>query len=510
MTEDELDALSVPEYDAELLIEYLQWQQLPAARRGLDLGPPGSAAADGSLAADDGLAWAVVTRDRRWAPLGLTVPEAIEATGGTMPAQRWDASQHPRGRDGKFAHSGSGGGVGALSKAYNDVPETRGTPRGKAAVPASGRASADQEAIDAWRAGHPVAPPITRDEARDGARPVSEAEFQALAREGLNQLGVMAANRKPITGLDRHWDQIKAETHAKVLQSWGGATIDAHTGVALPDGADKYALTVKPHGLKPVSIHENPTEAEFSAAMDRAREQFRGELEKGSHYLGIFHDDDEGRIDIDPVVVVDSLHEVETIGSYTHAIGGAYHFKSGDGFWPPYVAEAQRAFNPREARVPGGAGGGRWTHVGAQPGAFTFSGEPGSEGHARAIEALAKVLDREPGSSQTAQVLRLGIRSMVARDLPAAHRHLDGAIYQDQIATEGAHRVELEQVKASLDRVPAGSVSPSRLPAAPPSLSAQRPRDRQSLSPGVVGGDASGAPSQSYLYGSQGGGRRGR
>jgi len=30
---------------------------------------------------------------------------------------------------------------------------------------------------------------------------------------------------------------------------------------------------------------------------------------------------------------------VEQVGSYTRAIGGAYHFKSGNGFWPPHVAE---------------------------------------------------------------------------------------------------------------------------------------------------------------------------
>jgi hypothetical protein len=252
-------------------------------------------------------------------------------------AVRWDDRLHPRDKAGKFAKAG-GGKVGALSPVYNDVPETRGTPRGKGEI-AGGRGREDDAAVTAWRAGHPVAPPITKAEARDGARPVSAAEFQRLAREGLTQLGTMAAARQPATGLGAHWDTIKSGTYTKVITPWGGATIDPRTGTALPDGADKYALTVKPQGMDKVSVPEGATAAEFGAAMDTARERFRAELEKGSRYLGVFHDDDEGRIDIDPVVVVDSLHEVETIGAYTHAIGGAYHFKSGDGFWPPYVDE---------------------------------------------------------------------------------------------------------------------------------------------------------------------------
>jgi hypothetical protein len=255
-------------------------------------------------------------------------------------AVRWDDRQHPRDKDGKFAHSG-GGGVKALSKVYNDVPETRGTPRGKGDFAGqSGRQAEDATSIASWQATHPVAPPITKAEARDEARPVSAAEFQRLAREGQTQLGTMAAARKPSTGLDAHWDTIKADTYTKVTQPWGGATIDPRTGQPLPDGVNKYALTVKPQGMDKVSVPEGASAAQFDAAMEQARRQFGGELEKGSRYLGVFHDDDEGRIDIDPVVVVDSMHEVETIGAYTHAIGGAYNFADGNGYWPPYVAEA--------------------------------------------------------------------------------------------------------------------------------------------------------------------------
>jgi hypothetical protein len=89
-----------------------------------------------------------------------------------------------------------------------------------------------------------------------------------------------------------------------------------------------------------VSIPETASETEFGAAVDKAMIRFAGELEKGQRHLGIFHDDENHRIDIDPVLVVDSLSDVEQIGAYTHAIGGAYSFKDGQGYWPPHVAES--------------------------------------------------------------------------------------------------------------------------------------------------------------------------
>ena len=248
-------------------------------------------------------------------------------------AAAWAEALHPRGHGGRFAHVPGGGG-----KVYNEIPETRGVPRGKGVMD-TGRSAEDAKAVSAWRAGHLVAPPITKAEARDEARPVSMNEFQSLAAEGLTQLGQLAANHKPITGLDARWGQVKKQAWGEVSKSWGGATFDAHSGKALPQGANRYALTVKPHGLDKVSVPEGATQAEFNKAMDQAKTRFRAELEKGQRYLGVFHDDDEGRIDIDPVVVVDSLHEVETIGAYTHAIGGAYNFADSNGYWPPYVDE---------------------------------------------------------------------------------------------------------------------------------------------------------------------------
>lgn len=186
---------------------------------------------------------------------------------------------------------------------------------------------------------------ITADEARGNSRPVSWEEFQHLAAIGNRQLDQMKRDKAPITGLDQHWPEIKAKTYVKVQDPWGGATIDAHTGQALETDADKYALSVKPKGLSTVSVPETASETEFNAAMDRALSSFRPVLERRGFHLGIFHDDDSNRIDIDPVAVVGSIAEVETLGAYTHAIGGAYHFRTGDGYWPPHVAGAKTMAN---------------------------------------------------------------------------------------------------------------------------------------------------------------------
>ena len=178
--------------------------------------------------------------------------------------------------------------------------------------------------------------PITADEARGNSRPVTSDEFQRLAAIGQQQIEEMAADTQPI-GLDENWTEIQQGAFDAAQESWGGATIDARTGEFLASDADRYALTVKDPGFETVSVPEGASKAEFEAAMTEARDKFRPILERRDHYLGVFHDDDLGRIDFDPVTVVDTLEQVETIGAATRAIGGAYNFADGNGYWPPHV-----------------------------------------------------------------------------------------------------------------------------------------------------------------------------
>lgn len=176
--------------------------------------------------------------------------------------------------------------------------------------------------------------------ARGDSRAVSSAEFQKLAQDGQKKLDGMKARSAPIDGLDKNWDSLKESSYAEATKSWGGATINARTGEVLPQGADAYALTVKDKGFDTVSVPEGASQSEFNTAMDAAKEKFRPILEREDHHLGVFHDDDLGRIDFDPVVVTTKLSDVHTIGAATRAIGGAYRFSDGNGYWPPHVADS--------------------------------------------------------------------------------------------------------------------------------------------------------------------------
>ena len=170
-------------------------------------------------------------------------------------------------------------------------------------------------------------------------RKVSAEEFDRLAEEGEKRLGKFRTESRPAAALTdaKKWAGVKKKAWEATRSEWGGATIDSHTGEALPEGIDKYALTVKGPGLSSESVPIDADQATFDAALERAKKRFGKELESQQHYLGIFRDEDSNRIDFDPVLVVDTLEDVETIGSFTNAVGGAFHFASFDGFWPPYV-----------------------------------------------------------------------------------------------------------------------------------------------------------------------------
>ena len=149
-------------------------------------------------------------------------------------------------------------------------------------------------------AGHPkgrgLRETIKASEARGDSRPVSYNEFQRFAGRGQEQLDGFKKNASPTTGLDQNMAKLKADTFKEVQNEWGGATIDSHTGKALPQGVDKYAITVKDKGVDTVSIPVGASQKEFDAAMDTARERFGSILEREQHHLGVFRDDAVGRI----------------------------------------------------------------------------------------------------------------------------------------------------------------------------------------------------------------------
>ncbi len=179
---------------------------------------------------------------------------------------------------------------------------------------------------------------ITADEARGNSRPVSQDEFNQLAATGDAKLAAIQADSRPTTALNdpAQFQAVKDSAFAEVQKPWGGQTIDPQTG-AVQDFKDGYSLTIKPTGTQSVSVPEGASKDEFDKAMDTAVTKFSDQLQGAQTSLGVFHDDDLNRIDIDPVVHVASTSDVESIGAATHAIGGAYEHATGDGYFPPHV-----------------------------------------------------------------------------------------------------------------------------------------------------------------------------
>lgn len=190
---------------------------------------------------------------------------------------------------------------------------------------------------------------IGENEARGNSRPVSEEEFHEIAQRGRSRYNAMTRNKQTTQGLEDNWDNVKQHAYQATRHPWGGATYNTRTGLPIKSDADIYAMTVRPTGEHhPISVATDAPEHEFHAAMDHARDKYADHLANRGHHLGVFHDADEGRIDIDPVTLLDNQKQVEEIGAYKGSVGGAYHFKSGNGFWPPHVRglRTQAALHP--------------------------------------------------------------------------------------------------------------------------------------------------------------------
>lgn len=180
---------------------------------------------------------------------------------------------------------------------------------------------------------------ISPKEARGNSEPVSSSQFQSMASRGAAKVNRFAATPSGAKGLDRNWESIKDSAHAEVQKSWGGSTFNARSGrPARPSRTDKFSVSTKEPGQSSVSMPENVSREQFGAHMDEARQRFSSQLNMRRGHLGVFHDDEEHRIDIDPSVVVRRQKSSDQIGAHTRAIGGAYNFKNGNGYFPPHVA----------------------------------------------------------------------------------------------------------------------------------------------------------------------------
>ncbi len=180
---------------------------------------------------------------------------------------------------------------------------------------------------------------ITPGEARGDSKKVTPQEFDDLAEKGKQKYDSLLADKRPTTAFDDadKWATIRSGAYDAAQKKWGGQTLDPATGRAV-ERSKGFSLEVRAPGEKQLSVPQDADEDTFNAMMDRAKEEYADKLKGAEVYLGVFRDDDNNRIDFDPVTIVDTPEEVDALGAYTHAVGGAYDFSTGNGHFPPHVA----------------------------------------------------------------------------------------------------------------------------------------------------------------------------
>jgi hypothetical protein len=122
--DDDGGELTDDQWDAELLLQYLEWLA-EAVPGGVDLGSPGSARLTGGLAADNPAAWKLALADPRFGRLGMTTAQARQAARGTAPPPpaapqaAWNPLRHPRNKQGEWTADGAAKDIATSAKSVH-------------------------------------------------------------------------------------------------------------------------------------------------------------------------------------------------------------------------------------------------------------------------------------------------------------------------------------------------------------------------------------------------------
>jgi hypothetical protein len=120
-------------------------------------------------------------------------------------------------------------------------------------------------------------------------------------------------------------------------EPWGGLTIDLvavqavspRAGYAVSTGGDVrtgYHKSVSPAAGFPEFV-----QALFEVASRTPQGQYLG--------VGLLHDADLNRIDIDTVYLTDDREKAIAVGVAAHSTGGIYDFATGRAIWVPHLKE---------------------------------------------------------------------------------------------------------------------------------------------------------------------------
>lgn len=192
--------------------------------------------------------------------------------------------------------------------------------------------------------------PMNLETAQQTSHPVSSDEFQAIAARGQARLDKMRSKTHDISALGEKLGEVSGHAYNATREEWGGATYNPRTAKPVNfHEPDKHVLSARTPGQQPIAVPADASKEHFNAAMQQAHSTFHDQLSHSSHYLGVFHDADKKQVEIDPVVVVGDSSgkhrenvgrtKAQEIGAATHAVGGAYHFASGNGVFPPHVPD---------------------------------------------------------------------------------------------------------------------------------------------------------------------------
>jgi DNA polymerase III gamma/tau subunit len=182
--------------------------------------------------------------------------------------------------------------------------------------------------------------PMNLETAQATSKEVSPQEFQETAARGQAHLDSLRSQTHNTAKMDKNLGKVSKHAYEATREEWGGATYSASKGKAVNfSNPAKHAVSAKLPGQQSVTVPADASEEHFNNAMSQARSTFSEQLSHPSHYLGVFHDADKGHIEIDPVVAVNGAKKAQEVGAATRATGGAYHFKSGNGVFPPHVAD---------------------------------------------------------------------------------------------------------------------------------------------------------------------------
>jgi hypothetical protein len=165
---------------------------------------------------------------------------------------------------------------------------------------------------------------ITQHEARGDSPRVTLAEYRDAQTRGKQLLDTL--------WVSDGWDEASSWAYNETRKNWGGVTIDSRTGDVVSRDSG-YAVSAKMPGERSIACPFNISEAGFQNVLTRARNEY-----SAAPYLGIFHDDETGTIEFDPVVIVETKRDARDIGTYTEALGGAYDFTTGNGVFPFHVS----------------------------------------------------------------------------------------------------------------------------------------------------------------------------